>query len=377
MKLLVVSHTPHSKALNEWSGWGPTVREINFLSKYFQVTHIAPQHKGEKENVSYDIVNPHIKLIPTRNRGGGGLGSKLKVLVDSAHYAFLVIRETFSADIVHVRCPANIAMIALGVLVFFPRKKKWIKYAGDWRPKGDFMSYKIQRFLIRHVLLNQVVSINGTYAGEKKFIHHVLNPSYQKSEIESIVIQEKRLAEPVMALFVGGLTPNKGVDVAIKMIGLVQDRGKAVRLGIVGAGPEESKLKEIVHSLALDGLVSFEGWKSKQDLKSYYANAHFIILPSQGEGWPKVVSEAMAFGVVPVVSDVSGIRQTLDATHVGRVAEDFDPATYASIILQYLENPSGWIRESQAAVAAANRFTFEDWSARLFKLFEERWDIKL
>jgi hypothetical protein len=120
MKLLIVSHTPHVNHQGNWYGWGPTVREINFLSNYFEITHIAPAESSSNLPQSYDRVNPSVKIVSTRNRGGVGFVSKLKVLLDSFRYAELVTRNSYSSDMVHVRCPANISLVALVSLIFFP-----------------------------------------------------------------------------------------------------------------------------------------------------------------------------------------------------------------------------------------------------------------
>ena len=40
-----------------------------------------------------------------------------------------------------------------------------------------------------------------------------------------------------------------------------------------------------------------------------YSKCDFIILPSKSEGFPKVIGEAMNYGCIPIVSDVSCISQ--------------------------------------------------------------------
>ena len=43
MRLLIVSHTPHYHAAGRLVGWGPTVRELDYLSELFdEVVHVAP-----------------------------------------------------------------------------------------------------------------------------------------------------------------------------------------------------------------------------------------------------------------------------------------------------------------------------------------------
>ena len=45
MKLLIVSHTPHYQKGNAIVGWGPTIREIDYLAQVFdRVVHVAPLH---------------------------------------------------------------------------------------------------------------------------------------------------------------------------------------------------------------------------------------------------------------------------------------------------------------------------------------------
>ena len=49
MKLAIISHTIHHKdSEGEIVGWGPTVREVNYLSGGFEkIVHVAPLHNGD------------------------------------------------------------------------------------------------------------------------------------------------------------------------------------------------------------------------------------------------------------------------------------------------------------------------------------------
>src|SRR5690606_9679623 len=46
-----------------------------------------------------------------------------------------------------------------------------------------------------------------------------------------------------------------------------------------------------------------------QEVFEIYRKSHFILLPSDSEGFPKVIAEAMNYGCIPIVSDVSSIGQ--------------------------------------------------------------------
>ena len=69
------------------------------------------------------------------------------------------------------------------------------------------------------------------------------------------------------------------------------------RLTIVGDGEDRANLESHVKALGLKR-VSFEGFKNPVD---YYKRASVLMLTSDFEGFPLVLSECMSFGVVPVV----------------------------------------------------------------------------
>jgi len=74
--------------------------------------------------------------------------------------------------------------------------------------------------------------------------------------------------------------------------------------------------------------VIFTGGLNRNDLNKYYSKAHLIILPSDSEGFPKVIAEAAAFGCVPAVSDVSSIYRYINDSN-GLLFTELDPKIMA------------------------------------------------
>lgn len=372
LSLLVISHTAHVQREGKYYGWGPTVAELNFLTtKFDQIVHIAPVHDfANYIPLSFTEVNPVVRMVPVLNRGGTTILAKFRVLKDSFNYLLLILKELKSdTELIHVRCPANISLIALIILIFFPSKRKWIKYAGDWKPRKDFISYKIQRFIIRNLLSNHIATVNGYYPDEKSFIYHFLNPSFNLEEVKkaSQLGALKTLPDDFFYLiFVGALEKNKGVDIAIETFRLLTRQHKG-QLNIIGDGSEMDNLRRMVVDLGLNETVCFLGWKNREEIKFFYEQAHFIILPSQGEGWPKVISEGMAYGVIPFVSDVSSIKSVLQDIGIGKVISDYSARSYADAIQTYLANNTEWKSESSKAMNFASEFSFEIWWNKLNK----------
>jgi glycosyltransferase involved in cell wall biosynthesis len=76
------------------------------------------------------------------------------------------------------------------------------------------------------------------------------------------------------------------------------------------------------------------------------------------EGWPKVLSEAMAFGAVPVAAAVGSIPRLLGDFECGAAVPAGDSAEMAAAIAAYCACPQRWAEESGRAAVAAGLFTY-------------------
>ena len=74
--------------------------------------------------------------------------------------------------------------------------------------------------------------------------------------------------------------------------------------------------------------IKFHGYLNREQLFDIYKDSHFIILASKSEGFPKVISEGMNFGCVPLVSAVSCIDQYIENNSNGIL---IDPISIAGI----------------------------------------------
>ncbi len=125
------------------------------------------------------------------------------------------------------------------------------------------------------------------------------------------------------------------------------------------------------------GGVSFLGGVPRTEIARYYAAAHFILLPSRSEGWPKVLSEAMAYGAVPVAAAVSSIPQILRAAGAGVAIPVEDTDGMAAAITHWVADPAAWRAMSHAGVQAARWFTYSAYQEAVAGLFADSWGIRL
>ncbi len=116
---------------------------------------------------------------------------------------------------------------------------------------------------------------------------------------------ETNLNAKIELIFVAGLTPNKGCDLALRGAAPLLRNGLA-RFTILGDGPERGRLEELTRLLEIDKAVCFCGWVSHDEVFKKLRSADVIVFPSVRDNGAGAIFEALACGVVPVVADFGG-----------------------------------------------------------------------
>jgi glycosyltransferase involved in cell wall biosynthesis len=381
MRLVVVSHTPHYQRDSQLVGWGPTVRELSYLAELFDsLIHIAPVYDGPAPDSAQPYESSRVEMRPVKPAGGPRLDQKLGIAGRYPEYARVIRRELHQADAVHVRCPANISLLALALLRRTESAPcRWIKYAGNWQPETpDAWSYGLQRRWLAENRHRGVVTVNGRWPQQPAHVRSFDNPSLTDAELsEGRDLSMLRCPpEPAELLFVGALNDAKGAGRALEIARHLAAMGVAYRLRLVGDGPDRSRYEQFVRDNHLYGVV-FKGWVPRDRVGAYYSTAHFVLLPSRSEGWPKVLSEGMAYGAVPIAGSVSSIPQVLAETGAGVALPYTDTLGMAGAIADYVAAPETWSAASRAGVAAAPRFGYRAYQQAVGELFRETWSVTL
>lgn len=116
-------------------------------------------------------------------------------------------------------------------------------------------------------------------------------------QIESMSLEKIDAVRPYI-IYVGRLEQQKNVPSLIRAFYLLKDR-LCIDLMILGKGEKGEELSELCRDLKISDRVHFLGFE-KNPYK-YIRNAEVFVLPSDFEGFPNVILEAMVCGV-PVVS---------------------------------------------------------------------------
>jgi glycosyltransferase involved in cell wall biosynthesis len=169
---------------------------------------------------------------------------------------------------------------------------------------------------------------------------------------------------------VGALKPVKGLDVLLRSLPGVLNRGLEAHLVLVGEGPERPRLEALARELGLAGRVTFLG--HRVDALDWINAFDIFTMAPRAEAFGLVFIEAMACGKPVVASRVGGIPEVVAEGQTGLLVPPEDPEALARAVAELCANPQAAARLGQAGAQRAEQFTIarmvESYQALLARL---------
>lgn len=261
--------------------------------------HVSGKEFDDKKLAEYKGIK--LKTVSTINlRGIAAMSSSV----------FAAIRAAFGRyDIVHFHAEGPCAMLWLPKLFgkkciatihgLDHQRAKWGKFASTYIMLGEKCAVKYADEII--VLSKNVQEyFMDTYGRKTKFIPNGVNyPDLRKAEV---ITKKFSLNKDEYILFLGRLVPEKGIKYLIQAFKEVKTNKKLVIAGGSSDTNEfEKELKELAKS---DERIVFTGFVQGKELEELYSNAYLYCLPSDLEGMPLSLLEAMSYGNCCLVSDI-------------------------------------------------------------------------
>jgi glycogen(starch) synthase len=164
---------------------------------------------------------------------------------------------------------------------------------------------RLKQALLRHVTN---VAISKAVADRLSSHSSVIGNPFDDAVFHSMrgVVRDKTIA------FVGRLVSDKGVELLLQALKLLQGDGFSPDLTIVGSGPEEGNLRKLSAQLGLDRQVTFAGQQSGDGLAQTLSQHRVLAVPSRwAEPFGIVALEGIACGCVVVGSQNGGLKEAI------------------------------------------------------------------
>ena len=221
-------------------------------------------------------------------------------------------------NVVHFHAEGPCAMIP--IIKFFSKKKiivtihgldwqraKWGGFATKYIKFGEKMAAKYADEII--VLSENVKKyFKDTYNRETNFIPNGVN----KPEIKDAnIIKDKfNLTKDSYILFLGRLVPEKGIHYLIEAYNKINTDKKLVIAG--GSSDTDTYFNELKEKAKDNTNIIFTGFVQGEELEELYSNAYIYVLPSDLEGMPLSLLEAMSYKNCCLTSDIPECKTVMD-----------------------------------------------------------------
>jgi teichuronic acid biosynthesis glycosyltransferase TuaC len=158
--------------------------------------------------------------------------------------------------------------------------------------------------------------------------------------------------------FVGNLVPVKNVPLLLNAIRILKDAGEVWHAALIGKGHDEAQLRALTEQLGIAAQVSFLGRLPAREIATWLNACDLFCLPSESEGLPNVVIEALACGRNVVGTRAGGIPELL-SEESGIVVPRGDAKALAAAISE-----SGKKQWDRAAIERSYPSSWEDIAAQ-------------
>lgn len=269
-------------------------------------------------------------------------------------YQLLHLNPSFIAKAL----PRDLTLLALAQ--WFGRVPQLVFIHGwDWNTYRRVAASPWQRRLVAR-LLGRTARIVVLSDGFKRALQdlgvpgrniHVTTTMFWRDDVpDEAALRERPASPPLRLLFMARIVAEKGIQACIEAVALLRAQGHDVELVVAGDGPARAAAEDNAARLALQDRVRFIGYARGAAKRNALCSSHIFVLPSDREGCPVSMLEAMASGLSVVATPVGGIPALIQSGLHGLLLPDATPAAIAENITRLVADPA-----LRAAMGRTNR----------------------
>ncbi len=294
------------------------------------------------------------------------------------------IAKKYKCDVVTSQDPFELGFLAW-------RLNKKFGIAWNVQEHGDFFSqkywrsekllhllrYYLGKFLIKKADSVRVVSqrtkdflINNLRINEKKIIVVPVLTELDTSRETKYLIEKKN--DEFTFLNLGRFVKQKNLDLLLKSVSEVSKKYPNVRLCFIGKGPLKKYLQSLIKEYKLESIVNMKPWVD--NIYDYFKSADAYLLPSNYEGWGRVIVEAAATKLAIVMTDVGCAGELVEDNKSALVVPVNDEAKLVEAMIEIINNKE--LRDSLSEVAFENYQKLPDKKETL-RLYKKSWEMAL
>ncbi len=241
-------------------------------------------------------------------------------------------------------------------------RAKWGKFGGKYIKFGEKMAAK---YADEVIVLSEGVQkyFKDTYGRNTKFI-----PNGVKEPItrDANIIKEKyNLDKNEYILFLSRIVPEKGLHYLIEAFSKIDTNKKLVIAG--GASHTNDYLKKVKEMAEKDSRIIMTGFVQGEELQELYSNCLLYCLPSDIEGMPLALLDAMSYGCNCLVSNIEENTQV-----TGTYATTFEKGNVEDLkekLELCIKNANGY--NEAASKYVKNKYNWDEIVKQTIELYQK------
>lgn len=308
----------------------------------------------------YDVVTvakTNSELIVNKSFSVYGVKSVCKILT----YIKLWFKISTLAKYKHYDLVSAQDPFEFGLLGYLFAKK--YKCALQLQVHGDFFDNKYQywrklslvnylKYFLGKFLLAQA---NNIRVVSRRIADSLLDLKINSNKItvlpvvfnQPVLTSEKKYNSELNLIFVGRLAKEKNILMLLRSVNECLKNNIKLNLRIVGDGEEKEKIKKFIVDNNLMDYVELISWTN--NLEAQYQWADIIVLCSWYEGWGRVIIDAGAYGVVPIMTNVGCAGELVVHNKNGLIVECNDVVGLQNAIM-VLNNNRDQLHQMSVAI---------------------------
>ncbi|MCD6409558.1 MAG: glycosyltransferase family 4 protein [Candidatus Verstraetearchaeota archaeon] len=347
--------------------------EIVSSVRWVSLNHNAPPEVIDKEICFYHVQLPSALISRYASFKEGiwkefhGLGHSEFRINDYAAYATynwltaqMILKFILNVDLLWVH---DFQQLQVGSMVG-PSVPSVFQWHIPFKP--ELLSEKMRKFVLRNMECYDAVVVStrraleglieAGFRGRAYQIYPYIDPrkwaAPPRAEMQRVLDRYGIRDEDYVALIVARMDSIKGQDTAIRAVALARKRHPNLKLLLVGDGSFTSTglgygkgnywartLQNLARELKVIEYVHLLGYVPDEELRSLYARADAVLLPSLMEGFGLTVIEAWNYKKPVIVSRGAGVSELIVEGVNGLIHEPGDHKDLYEKLCYLLENP--------------------------------------
>jgi phosphatidyl-myo-inositol dimannoside synthase len=301
-------------------------------------------------------------------------GQKLKFVLWS-------IKQSLQSDII-ILGHLNLSVIAVLLKFFAPQKNLIVICHGIevFEPVSGFKKKALQNadhiLAVSNYTRQQLIDKQGISAEKITIFPNTIDPFFQLPSVfqkPAYLQQRYGIGEDEKVIFtltrLNSKEGYKGYDTVVSILPQLVKQKIPFKYILAGKADSDElqRMKQLIHSLGLEKEVIMTGFVPDSEVTDHYLLADVFVMPSKGEGFGIVYTEAMACGLPVIAGNKDG---STEALQFGKLGTLVDPDAAANIQQALINSLQQERNPAKVQADMLQYFSFQNFSNRLKKIVE-------